>query len=241
MTGLVRNHLVWIADAAWEEVSARLPDGQAREIVDHWRSQELPLVVTSQPAGIGAGRAALGLPAPHRWCRRRLAFDVAFDAVHRHGHFPTLRQASRHYRWQGAALRLDHALAALGAQTHVYGSHGWQLLTGQSYLHDGSDIDLCIDVPNFETARAAVTHLERAALDHRVDGELVFPDGSAVAWREFRRMLAGETGAVLIKRLDGPRLAAAGRLRDGLRSGTSTSTDGRQPVAATAVCHASGR
>ena len=222
MTRLVRNRLVWVFDAAWEEVVARVPDEQAREIVAHWRTQELPLVVTSQPAGIGAGRVAVGLPAPRRWSRRRLAFDVALDAVGRHDRFPTLRQAALHYRWQGAA-ELDHTLGGLGAAAYVYGSHGWQLLSDQPYLHDGSDIDLCIEVSDFETACALVPHLERAALERPVDGELVFCEGSAVAWREFGQMLARRTDRVLIKRLEGPRLVPA----DLLRRDTTTSAAGR--------------
>lgn len=231
MTRLVRNHLVWIVDAAWQEVVARVPDEQAREIVTYWRTQELPMVVSSQPSGIGAGRVALGLPAPGRWSRRRLAFDVALEAIHRHGRFPTLRQAACHYPWRGAALELDHTLVALGAAAHVYGSHGWELLTGQSYLHDDSDIDLCIDVSDFDTAGAVVPRLQRAILDRHVDGELVFQEGSAVAWREFGQMLDGRTGEVLVKGLDGPRLVAA----DVLQRDTSTSAAVRTPAAATAV------
>jgi len=229
MTSLVRNHLVWIADAAWQDVLTRTPDEQAREIVTHWRSHELPLVVTSQPAGIGAGRAALGLPAPHRWSRRRLAFDIPLDAISRRGHFPNLLQAARHYRWHDA-LALDDTLVSLGAAARVFGSHGWQLLTGQSYLHDGSDIDLCIDVGDFETACAVVPHLERATLDRHVDGELVFRDGWAVAWREFGQMLARRTRAVLVKSLDGPRLVAGDVLRDMRHRDRVTRTDACEPV-----------
>jgi phosphoribosyl-dephospho-CoA transferase len=231
MTRLARNHLVWIEEAAWQEVVARVTDEQAREIVAHWRKQHLPLVVSSQPAGIVAGRVALGLPAPRCWSRRRLAFDVALSAICEHGPFPTLRQATRQYRWPGAAVELDHALVSLGGAAYVYGSHGWQLLTGLAYLHEGSDIDLCIEVSDFETACAVVPHLQRVELDRRVDGELVFPEGSAVAWREFSQVLVRRTGEVLVKRLEGPRLVGV----DVLRRETAPGVAIRNRAASTAV------
>jgi len=231
MTGLVRNRLVWIADAAWQDVMATLPDEQAREIVRHWCRHGLPLVVTSQPRGIAAGRVAVGLPAPRLWSRRRLAFDVALDAVCRHGGFPTLRQAALHYRWPEAAAALDRSLAGLGTSAHVYGSHGWQLLTGRQYLHGASDLDLCIGVPDFDTACAVVPCLDGAGLHCPVDGELVFNEGSAVPWREFGQMLERHTVHLLVKRLDGPRLVTA----EVLRRDTATAAGDHGAATATAA------
>jgi phosphoribosyl-dephospho-CoA transferase len=37
----------------------------------------------------------------------------------------------------------------------------------------------------------------------RLDGELLFGDGAAVAWREWIEWRAGRARAVLVKRLDG--------------------------------------
>jgi phosphoribosyl-dephospho-CoA transferase len=43
----------------------------------------------------------------------------------------------------------------------------------------------------------------------RLDGELVFPDGAAVAWREWHACRGGRTRRLLVKRLDGATLAEA--------------------------------
>ena len=45
----------------------------------------------------------------------------------------------------------------------------------------------------------------------RLDGELRFPDGAAVAWREWEAWRAGRSRAVLVKRLDGCSLWRQGR------------------------------
>ena len=136
----------------------------------------------------------MGLPAPRRWARRKLAFDVPLDTVQIAGPFPTLLQAARRNRdWGGAAMELSNGLGLAGASVRVYGSHGWQVLTGEKYLHRDSDIDLHIGVPDFDMARAATNLLQAARLPRRLDGELVFPDGSSIAWREFDQMLARRT------------------------------------------------
>lgn len=47
----------------------------------------------------------------------------------------------------------------------------------------------------------------------RIDGEIVFADGSAVNWRELRAAVNGETsGAVMVKSIDQVRLANVSQL-----------------------------
>ena len=72
---------------------------------------------------------------------------------------------------------LDLALSNWGVTAHVYGSHGWQLLTNMPYLHEGSDLDLSLAVPDFETACRVQALLAEVELERRLDGEIVFPGG----------------------------------------------------------------
>lgn len=209
-----RNHLVWLSEAAW----ARLADDPGlddidRAIVTLWQARQLPLVVARPCQTLPADRVALGLPAPERWERRRLGVNVAVDEIARLGRFPSLLQVARTPGCDGAALELGHALERLGLATQVYGSHGWELLTGESYLRPASDLDLSVEVPDFEVACTVATLLEAARLPRRLDGELVLADGSAVAWREFAQLAAGRVDRALVKRLDGVALADLGELR----------------------------
>lgn len=110
-----------------------------------------------------------------------------------------------------AWLALPAQLHRVGLCARVYGSHGWQHLTGLAYCHGASDLDLLIPVADHATASRAATLL--AAIDDEaglLDGELCFPDGRAVAWREWRRWSQGATRVVLFKSLHGAALAEPG-------------------------------
>lgn len=209
MKSFERHQLVWIGDAAWADLVAGAEDCEARDIATHWRTRRLPLVVCRQPGGLAAGRLAVGLPAPTRWRRRKLSLDVPRAAVLFVGAFPSLLQIARRHRWGRSAFALHEALADAGASARIHGSYGWQALTDEGYVHAASDIDLSIAVPDFDAARRAVVHLGAARLPQRLDGEIVFADGQAVAWRELGRLLSRDTDDILVKSLHGPRLVDA--------------------------------
>jgi phosphoribosyl-dephospho-CoA transferase len=220
MVNLLRRHqLVWLTPSGWQSAEAWAADregsAQARlAAICHWAAHDLPLVVTRQAcdwAGAVPGQAlALGLALPHVWGRSRLRLDVRAGDIRATGAFPAMVEVAAllapavQARWEALGL----ALAELGVASVVYGSHGWQRLTGLDYLREGSDIDLLLQVASPEQADAAVAALHASGIDSpRLDGELVFPDGSAVAWREWAIWRAGLVEQVLVKRLDGPLLA----------------------------------
>lgn len=205
MDGLQRHRLVWLHAAGWQRLLAQPRDPQAQACLAHWAAHDGPLVVARQGAGDG-GPLALGLSAPLAWGRRKLALSVAREGVARLGDFPLaaavgpLLPVAVRARWQALA----DALAALGATARVHGSHGWQLLSGLPHLREGSDLDVHVTVPDAPTADAVAARL--VALDWpgpRLDGELVFASGAAVAWREWRDWRAGRCAQVMVKRLAG--------------------------------------
>ncbi|WP_431276761.1 malonate decarboxylase holo-[acyl-carrier-protein] synthase [Variovorax ureilyticus] len=109
---------------------------------------------------------------------------------------------------------LGRKLAACDASVRVYGAYGWQLLTGLPCVRESSDIDVWIGVRDAEQADAVAHHLEAFAPRHpRLDGELVFEDGTAVAWREWHAWRAGRARHLLVKRLHGASMADASFLR----------------------------
>jgi phosphoribosyl-dephospho-CoA transferase len=154
----------------------------------------------------------LGLPAPGRWNRRRLALAVAASDIERFGAFPRASTLAPPWPapWPDAWRALCVALADGGTQPRVYGSHGWQLLTGLDHLRPGSDVDLCIAVDGPSQADAVAALLLAWPDDGpRLDGELVFDACTAVAWREWAAWRARRTPSLLVKRLDGVALAHA--------------------------------
>ena len=208
MLQLERHGLVWPTATGWETLRAQtLHDSTTQAIVGHWCRERLPLVVSRQPPGQGEGLVALGLPAPSQWARRRLAFALPLAQLAYSGRFPRLSEVAARQRWRREAQVLEQGLGELLGQAtgavQVYGSHGWQCLTGLRYLRDGSDLDLRIAVPDIPAAAAVAELLAAQTLPCRIDGELLFPGGLAVAWREMAQLLAGQVSQVLSKRLDG--------------------------------------
>jgi phosphoribosyl-dephospho-CoA transferase len=203
---LQRHQLVWLNDAGWREIDAAEWDTQARQLFALWAAQGLPLVVTRQRSD---ARLALGLPAPLSFDRRRIAVEVGHESVLRRGEFPSAEsiEFARHDTLRAHWQAMCRALAASGCAPRVYGGHGWQAITGLAYVHPASDVDLLL--PATGTAMAdAVCHVLIGASPSlpRLDGELVFPDGAGIAWREWRQWRGGRARQLLVKRLRGASL-----------------------------------
>jgi phosphoribosyl-dephospho-CoA transferase len=82
-------------------------------------------------------------------------------------------------------------------------------LTGLAYLSPHSDLDVLWPVPaNFDVLSLvfSIAEVQRAA-PLRIDGEVIFPDGSAVNWREmWNAHRAADRATVLAKTMEGVRL-----------------------------------
>ncbi len=212
---LHRHQLVDLGPQAWADLLERPWDAQAREILTHWRDHALPLVVARQSADhAAAGLMALGLPAPGRWQRRRMGFDVARGAAIGTREFPSLDELMASHTISYSVSQsvsplatydaLQQCLRAAGATGFVFGSHGWQCITGLPYLRPGSDIDLWVPVDGAERGDRLASLLQAMPQEGpRVDAELVFPGGWAVAWREWAAWRAGRVRSVLVKGLHG--------------------------------------
>jgi phosphoribosyl-dephospho-CoA transferase len=209
MTPLHRHQLAWLTPAGWDRIRSRPWDRLASECLAHWAAHRLPLVVTRQPGGLASGTIAMGLPAPDRWDRRRLALGVPRGDVLHFDEFPRAQEVTRllpvmaRPQW----LRLCAGLEALGVIARVHGSYGWEHLSGLNHVRQSSDIDVWMAVPDRAQADAAAATLQSFACERpRLDGELVFDDGAAVAWREWLAWRGGRTRALLVKRIDGSSL-----------------------------------
>lgn len=223
MVRLHRHQLVRLAPSAWERLQRQAADTVERDCLRHWATHGLPLVITQQrcdwcaaqaggtgdSVAIDDGELALGLAAPLRWARRRIALRATRRDIHFYDEFPVAtRLASRlTSRQRSAWNELNAALRDAGATARVYGSHGWQAITDLPYVRAGSDIDLWTFVADPDQADAVARALADAdGPDLRLDGELLFQGDLAVSWREWRRLRAGDARSLLVKSLTGARL-----------------------------------
>ncbi|KQV87372.1 malonate decarboxylase holo-[acyl-carrier-protein] synthase [Pelomonas sp. Root1237] len=208
MAALHRHQIAWLSAVGWQGLLGGSWDAEALDCLGHWAARGLPLVVTRQRDDDGI---ALGLCAPRRWGHRRIALRVERTEVLYFDEFPRLDQVLTQLpqSTRAPARQLALALQACGATARVYGSHGWQHITGLQHVREGSDLDVWVGVGSKEQADAAAAALNAfASPSRRIDGELVFDGNAAVAWREWLAWRSGGPQALLVKRLNGASMEA---------------------------------
>ncbi|PKO48247.1 MAG: malonate decarboxylase holo-[acyl-carrier-protein] synthase [Betaproteobacteria bacterium HGW-Betaproteobacteria-4] len=196
-----RHDLVYLdRDAAFETPCTATGDSLWQAARD-WIAAGRPLVAARQPAGDGP--LLLGLSLPLKQQRKRLTIHVDRRAVARiDAPLSIARCCSRLPVAEADVLRrLAERAAACSARLGVFGSLAWEALSGEDYRHAESDIDLICDVETLPQFDAMLTALQQAAgqLSCRLDGEIRFPDGDAVAWREVAVQRENPAALVLVK------------------------------------------
>ena len=209
MVALRRHQLAWLTAQGWEHVLRTSLEPSVLTVLREWAGCRLPLVVTRQDTA-AIGTIALGWPAPACAARRRVAVYVSARDVKSLGEFPQAHAAVPllPHPVRPAAHSLLDRLRSQGVRPRVYGSYGWQLLSGMRYIHAASDLDLWMAVSTRAQADAVTALLQAFGCDGlRIDGELLLPDGAAVAWREYAAWRSGHTRRLLVKRLQGVHVA----------------------------------
>jgi phosphoribosyl-dephospho-CoA transferase len=203
-----RHDLVWLSQQGWD-AARRCAAPDALDAFDRWQARGWPTVVRRHEAGLARDQICLGLalpPHPMTGVKQRIALQAPVTEVARAT--PALAlgavMSAAPPAWQAPIAALD--LASRGLRVHVVGSLALQAITGQRYLRPDSDIDLLLFPASVAALRAGLATLSEAARSLPLDGEVVFPCGSAVAWKEW--LATEESGArVLVKGIDSVRLA----------------------------------
>lgn len=214
MKSIRRHQLAYLNQTGWARATGLAGSEAVSRCLRHWSSHGLPVVVTQQrcQGSLDDSRVSVGIAAPLVWDRLRLPLVVRRSDIAYFDEFPEAKRACKWMPREGRAQwqRLFQTLSAAGLRCRVFGGFGWQLLTDLVYLHPGSDVDLLVFVGGAEEADVAADLLFRhgqLSLTPRVDGELVFGNGSAVAWREWLSWRSGRTASILVKSAFGVALA----------------------------------
>ena len=197
-----RHWLVWLTAAGWQQAAADLPAAQ-QALVQRWQRHDWPAIVRRRDAHCKAGELCIGIafPPDSNGDKLRLSLRVPRSEV-RETRAPLLiaeviEQAPA--AWRPALEKLKTHVQAQGLDMRVYGSLALQVLTGESYLREVSDIDLLfspLDQPQLVSGMALLARYAQAL---PLDGEVMFPDG-AVAWKEWHQVADQPHGRVLLKR-----------------------------------------
>lgn len=196
-----RHDLVYLhPDAPFETPCAEAGDPFWRSARD-WIAAGRPLVAARQT--LAGERVLLGLCLPVDQQRKRLSIQVGRRAVAEIRRPLSIERCSPRLPVVDADVlhRLAARAAACSARVGIFGSLAWEALSGENYRHAESDIDLIVDVETLAQFDAMLSALQQAAdqLSCRLDGEIRFPDGNAVAWREVAANRESPAAAVLVK------------------------------------------
>jgi phosphoribosyl-dephospho-CoA transferase len=153
----------------------------------------------------------VGLPLPPAAGKCRIALLLPADGVLQRSSPPLLRAIAMvaDSSWRSTIASLLVLGAESGVEPSAFGSLLWQHQTGLTYLSPHSDLDVLWPVPpGFDVLSLvfSIAELQREA-PLRIDGEVVFPDGSAVNWRElWMAYRTADRTDVLAKTMEGVRL-----------------------------------
>jgi len=206
-----RHDLLHVAPDVWASVLTHCPSLADLPLVGTWADRGWPVIVRRRAEVDDPALVPVGLPLPPAAGKRRIALLLPPDGVLQRSSPPLLRTAARvaDPGWQSTIASLLALGARIGVEPSAFGSLLWQHQTGLTYLSPHSDLDLLWPVPadfNIPSLVFGIAEVQRAA-PLRIDGEVVFPDGSAVNWRElWMAHRATDRAMVLGKTMEGVRL-----------------------------------
>lgn len=182
-----RHDLVWLTPQGWD-TALRPLQGAPRDLAADWHARGLPAVVRRTEPGTAPGLLCLGIPAPpdpHSGQKVRLGFAAERGHVARVAPALALDDAEAPAAWQPGLATLRLGLRAAGIDCRVFGSLAMQTLTGDQYLSAGSDVDLLLRPANVAQLDTCLALVARHAQSLPLDGEIEFPSGHAVSWKEW--------------------------------------------------------
>jgi phosphoribosyl-dephospho-CoA transferase len=206
-----RHDLLHAAPDVWASVLAVCPPLADLPLLGEWADRGWPVIVRRRGEADNRHLVPVGVPLPPAAGKHRVALLFPPEGVLQRSR-PPLLDATASAAGPNWRSTID-ALVALGARSGVepaaFGSLLWQHLTGLAYLTPHSDLDVLWPIPaNFDVHSliCGIAQVQRDA-PLRIDGEIIFPGGSAVNWRELWDAHQAADGAtVLAKTMESVRL-----------------------------------
>lgn len=184
-----RHNRIWLSSKGWQHACAaadavHLPDLQ------RWAENDWPLVVRRNDVGYEVETIAVGLalpPAAHGGKKIRIPLSVHPTDIARHEVPLSFAGATSALPavWQPGFTALSHDVTSAQLEFRLYGSLALQAMTGLPYLTATSDIDVLFYPSTHAQLQHGLQLLTQYAQSLPLDGEIVFPSGHAVAWKEW--------------------------------------------------------
>lgn len=184
-----RHERIWLSSQGWQHACTAVEQVHLSDL-ERWAENDWPLVVRRSDVGYEVETIAVGLalpPAAQGGKKIRIALSVHPSDIARH-EAPLLfadAMTAVPAAWQAAFASLSHDVAAAHLEFRVYGSLALQAITGLPYLTATSDIDVLFYPTTHVQLQEGLHLLAKYAQSLPLDGEIVFPSGHAVAWKEW--------------------------------------------------------
>ncbi|MFT5588716.1 MAG: phosphoribosyl-dephospho-CoA transferase [Bradyrhizobium sp.] len=201
-----RHDLIWLSAQGWQRCRDDVgnkpgPAGQAA--LARWQQADWPAIVRRADVDMPDGEVCLGIalpPDPVSGDKLRIALRVPVSAVGAvcapltvDAVLPSVPPC-----WRVALPVLAADIARSDLTFGVYGSLAMQTLTATTYVTAKSDIDLLFSPITSAQLERGIALLRRHAQALPLDGEIRFPSGQAVAWKEWVQA-SGNGSRVLVK------------------------------------------
>jgi phosphoribosyl-dephospho-CoA transferase len=186
---LQRHELLCVRPEGWRRALALCPEIAAREHVADWVSRGWPVMVRRFLPADQPELIPVAISLPPSSARSGIALQLLPQDIGQRLPAVPLKECVElaPAPWRQALRSLLDLGERLDAPPAVFGSLLWQKLTGLSYLHECSDLDLIWRVKHSRQA-LALAHAMAVIAAHSpmaLDGEFLLPDGAGVQWREF--------------------------------------------------------
>jgi phosphoribosyl-dephospho-CoA transferase len=220
MSPFSRHTRVWPTAASLAALASVVRDVTSCAALELWSTRGWPLVVrrAEDEEAASDDPIAVGLPLPPSLGKGRLKFRLPRDGVAAHAPSLTLDEVVTQLRptFSSALTPLARAAARERIVLRVFGSAAWEVQTGLGYLRADSDLDLLAEPATRAELSSVLALLDRVQerLAMRLDGEIVFPGGDAVAWREWA--FGNRESRVLVKNMSRVALVARSDLESKL-------------------------
>ncbi|MNR83538.1 phosphoribosyl-dephospho-CoA transferase [compost metagenome] len=184
-----RHNRIWLSSRGWQHACAAVDQVHLADL-QRWAENDWPLIVRRSDVGYEVETLAVGLalpPDPQSGKKIRIPLSVHPQDIARHEAPLLFAQAADALpaAWQAAFSALSHELVTAQLEFRVYGSLALQTITGLPYLTPNSDLDVLFYPCTHAQLQQGLQLLQDYAQRLPLDGEIVFPSGHAVAWKEW--------------------------------------------------------
>jgi phosphoribosyl-dephospho-CoA transferase len=217
-----RHNLVWLSGLGWQHVLDDISPCHRLHVAD-WKAADWPAVARRADPHAELGDVCLGIalpPHPESGVKTRIPLRAKASGVKKVVPPLSLDAASAALpaAWQSRIQPFAADAAANDLAFKVFGSLALEALTGRRYLTASSDIDLLFHPASRNELERGLALLDAHAAALPLDGEIVFPSGEAVAWKEWRNAARPPHGQrVLVKGRTTVRLATTEALLSTLK------------------------